>query len=204
MVLYKIDQLFPWQCKVQTWVFWVMMLWIYFIELMLFQKCFFSLPIPDNNKVKTLQTGNVGRPSYDIPQDLLVNFFETGMSQKEIAAIIGVTQLEELKNMVYKILNILKFQTLKLPWHIDGHHKLIRWGFVVHGGVDGFQRKIMYIRCNGNNRAETVFNLFYQARQINGLPSRVRADQGKENVEVVKYMFKPLRGPGRKLSLIHI
>ncbi|KAI5997818.1 hypothetical protein F5J12DRAFT_703870, partial [Pisolithus orientalis] len=22
-------------------------------------------------------------------------------------------------------------------WHIDGHHKLIRWGFVVHGIIDG-------------------------------------------------------------------
>ncbi|EPT00177.1 hypothetical protein FOMPIDRAFT_1123102, partial [Fomitopsis schrenkii] len=22
-------------------------------------------------------------------------------------------------------------------WHIDGHHKLIRWGIVVHGGIDG-------------------------------------------------------------------
>ncbi|EJD47588.1 hypothetical protein AURDEDRAFT_18454, partial [Auricularia subglabra TFB-10046 SS5] len=22
-------------------------------------------------------------------------------------------------------------------WHCDGHHKLIRWGFVVHGIVDG-------------------------------------------------------------------
>ncbi len=23
-------------------------------------------------------------------------------------------------------------------WHIDGHHSLIRWGFVIHGGIDGF------------------------------------------------------------------
>ncbi|KAI1789143.1 hypothetical protein LXA43DRAFT_865439, partial [Ganoderma leucocontextum] len=23
-------------------------------------------------------------------------------------------------------------------WHIDGHHKLIRWGIVIHGGADGF------------------------------------------------------------------
>ncbi|KAI1782305.1 hypothetical protein LXA43DRAFT_850710, partial [Ganoderma leucocontextum] len=22
-------------------------------------------------------------------------------------------------------------------WHIDGHHKLIRWGLVIHGGADG-------------------------------------------------------------------
>ncbi|KZT18952.1 hypothetical protein NEOLEDRAFT_1030855, partial [Neolentinus lepideus HHB14362 ss-1] len=23
-------------------------------------------------------------------------------------------------------------------WHMDGYHKLIRWGLVVHGIVDGF------------------------------------------------------------------
>ena len=23
-------------------------------------------------------------------------------------------------------------------WHIDGHHSLIKWRFVVHGGIDGF------------------------------------------------------------------
>lgn len=23
-------------------------------------------------------------------------------------------------------------------WHLDGHHKLIPWGFVIHGCVDGF------------------------------------------------------------------
>lgn len=27
-------------------------------------------------------------------------------------------------------------------WHIDGHHKLIRWGFVIHGIIDGFSRKV--------------------------------------------------------------
>ncbi|KAI6013292.1 hypothetical protein EDC04DRAFT_2579498 [Pisolithus marmoratus] len=23
-------------------------------------------------------------------------------------------------------------------WHIDGHHKLIQWGVVIHGFIDGF------------------------------------------------------------------
>ena len=29
-------------------------------------------------------------------------------------------------------------------WHIDGHHKLIKWRFVVHGGINGF-REPLYI-----------------------------------------------------------
>ena len=27
-------------------------------------------------------------------------------------------------------------------WHIDGHHKLIFWGIVIHGIVDGFCRSV--------------------------------------------------------------
>lgn len=27
-------------------------------------------------------------------------------------------------------------------WHINGHHKLILWGFVIHGCVDGFWRTV--------------------------------------------------------------
>jgi hypothetical protein len=27
-------------------------------------------------------------------------------------------------------------------WHLDGHHKLILWGFVIHGIVDGYCRSV--------------------------------------------------------------
>ncbi|KAJ6466901.1 hypothetical protein C8R45DRAFT_838720 [Mycena sanguinolenta] len=27
-------------------------------------------------------------------------------------------------------------------WHLDGHHKLILWGFVIHGIVDGYSRTV--------------------------------------------------------------
>lgn len=27
-------------------------------------------------------------------------------------------------------------------WHIDGHHKLIMWGIVIHGCVDGYSRTV--------------------------------------------------------------
>ncbi len=35
--------------------------------------------------------------------------------------------------------------TVKRPdalWHLDGHHKLIRWGIVIHGFVDGYSRAV--------------------------------------------------------------
>ena len=83
-------------------------------------------------------------------------------------------------------------------WHIDGHHSLIRWKFVIHGCCDGKSRKIMFLRCSTNNLAETVLNLFNSAINDNhGLwPSRIRVDYGVENVLVCDEMVAH-QGEGR-------
>ena len=75
-------------------------------------------------------------------------------------------------------------------WHIDGHHSLIRWRFVVHGCCDGKSRKIMFLKCSTNNLAETVLELFKDAIKNNrGLwPSRIRVDRGVENVLICDEM----------------
>ena len=73
--------------------------------------------------------------------------------------------------------------------HIDGHHKLIRWRFVIHGGIDGYSRIIVYLRCNTNNKASTVLELFEAAIAAQGQPSRVRSDFGIENVDVARFML---------------
>ena len=53
------------------------------------------------------------------------------------------------------------------------------------------------MKCTDTNRAETVLKLFGSS-EAHGLPSRVQADRGGENVGVASYMLEhPLRGPGR-------
>ena len=78
----------------------------------------------------------------------------------------------------------------------DGNHKLIRWRLVIHGGIDGFSRMIVYMKCSSNNRANTVYVLFTSAADRFGLPSRVRSDFGGENAHVARYMIQR-RGTGR-------
>lgn len=83
-------------------------------------------------------------------------------------------------------------------WHIDGHHSLIRRGFVVHGGIDGFSRMITFLRCSTNNRTDTVMSgsLSEGSATVRCAFSRMRGDHGGENVEVERFMVQE-RGDGR-------
>ncbi|KAL0569464.1 hypothetical protein V5O48_012504 [Marasmius crinis-equi] len=60
-------------------------------------------------------------------------------------------------------------------WHHDGQHG---------------------IRAHNNNRADTVLDLFTEAIQVHGCPSRARGDHGTENVMVVEFM-EAMKGSGR-------
>ena len=73
-------------------------------------------------------------------------------------------------------------------WHIDGNHKMIRWRLVIHAGVDGFSRCIVYIKCANNNCATTVMDAFQEGINVYGQPNHVRSDHGGENMEVWRYM----------------
>ncbi|XP_071855361.1 uncharacterized protein [Apostichopus japonicus] len=74
-------------------------------------------------------------------------------------------------------------------WHIDGNHKLIPWRLVIHGGIDGYSRRVVYLRCTNNNRAQTVLSLFQEAVNLYGVPSHVRSDLGVENYDVAQFML---------------
>ena len=81
-------------------------------------------------------------------------------------------------------------------WHIDGHHSLIRWRIVIHGGIDGYSRAIVYLAASTNNRSLTVYKLFTAATKEFGVPSRVRSDKGGENILVCQFMLT-IRGINR-------
>ena len=69
---------------------------------------------------------------------------------------------------------------------------------MVHGGIDGFSRAIVHLKCFNDNKSETVLNLLQEAISKYGLPSRVRSDKGGENVAVSLLMLShPERGPNR-------
>ena len=83
----------------------------------------------------------------------------------------------------------------------DGHHKLVRWRFVTHCAIDGFSRLILFLKCSNNNRGSTVYESFLQAVREYGLPSRIRCDQGGENIIVSQHMLH-FRGTERRSVLV--
>src|SRR6266498_5839558 len=102
-------------------------------------------------------------------------------------------QRVDAMGVVTRWINIIPRRIYKVAgpnalWHIDGHHKLIRWKFVIHAGIDGYSRMVTFIHCSDNNRAQTVLRYFLEGKDEFGLPSRVRADCGGENVLVKRYM----------------
>lgn len=61
---------------------------------------------------------------------------------------------------------------------------LCRWKLIIHGGIDGYSR----LKCASNNRSDTVMSSFSEAVYNHGVPKRVRADRGTENVQVCEFM----------------
>ena len=63
---------------------------------------------------------------------------------------------------------------------------------VIHGCVDGFSRRIIYLKCISNNLSETVLDLFLDAGKRDGdrWPSRIRVDRRVENVLVCDAMIQ--------------
>ena len=74
-------------------------------------------------------------------------------------------------------------------WHIDGHHKLIRWRMVVHGGIDGYSRLIPFLRYHTHNTSTSVLSAFLNGVSKYGLLKKVRTDHGGENIDVWRHMI---------------
>ena len=71
---------------------------------------------------------------------------------------------------------------------MDGHHKLIRYGLITHGCIDGNTRAVIYLGLKDNNKSSTVLELFKDGVSEFQLPSRVRGDKGGNTLHVIKLL----------------
>ena len=71
-------------------------------------------------------------------------------------------------------------------WHIDGYDKLKPFGFCIHGAIDGYSRRVLWLEANVTNSDPRVIAQYYCdcIKQVRGAPRIVRADPGTENCNV--------------------
>lgn len=70
--------------------------------------------------------------------------------------------------------------------HIDGYDKLKPYGFSIHGCVDGFSRKILWLTVSHTNKNPRVVarNFIDYLKNTKRVPRMVRSDAGTENVMI--------------------
>lgn len=81
--------------------------------------------------------------------------------------IDSMTHVDNLNKTLRKQAAIRRreYQSARLNalWHVDGHHKLILWGIVIHGIVDGYCRTVVAMKPSTNNQSTNVLQLFVDA-----------------------------------------
>ena len=98
-------------------------------------------------------------------------------------------------------------------WHVDGYDKLKLFGMAIFGCLDGFSRRIMWLKCGPtNNNPEVTKNNFIDCiRRGSVIPMRLRTDCGTENVTMatiqctLRHIFRQITSyvcPSCKYSLI--
>ena len=72
------------------------------------------------------------------------------------------------------------------PWdifHIDGNDKLKMFGFAIHGCIDGFSRKLIWLNVSVTNNDPLVIVNYYLncIKRHKRVPKLLRMDKGTEN-----------------------
>ena len=68
-------------------------------------------------------------------------------------------------------------------WHVDGYDKLKPYGFPIHGCIDGWSRKIMWLKVTKSiNHPDIIANFYLNCvEELGGCPVKLRTDCGTEN-----------------------
>lgn len=71
-------------------------------------------------------------------------------------------------------------------WHTDGYDKLKPYGFPIHGCIDGFSRKVIWLKVSRTNNDPAVIAGFYleAVEELGGCPVILRTDTGTENTVI--------------------
>ena len=68
-------------------------------------------------------------------------------------------------------------------WHTDGYDKLKPYGFPIHACIDGFSRRLIWLKVTkSNNDPEITAKFFMESiAEVGGCPTILRTNRGTEN-----------------------
>ena len=68
-------------------------------------------------------------------------------------------------------------------WHSDGYDKLKPYGFPIHACIDGFSRRIIWLKLTkSNNNPQIIASFFLESiKELQACPTLLRTDRGTEN-----------------------
>ena len=87
-------------------------------------------------------------------------------------------------------------------WHRDGYDKLKPFGFCIHGAIDDFSRRILWLEVASTNSDPKVIAQYYldYVRQFGGTARIIHGDRGTENVNLAAFSISFV-GPAMMISL---
>lgn len=76
-------------------------------------------------------------------------------------------------------------------WHIDGYDKIKQFGFAIHGCIDGYLRKLIWlsVATTNNDPKVTAYYFLRAVQKYKLLPTIVRTDKGTENVWIESFQI---------------
>ncbi|XP_067249285.1 uncharacterized protein [Chanodichthys erythropterus] len=132
-----------------------------------------------------------GRPRFGIEREELAEMLQTNLPVHYIANMMGVSTRTIFRRMNDFGLSISELYSCMTDEELDNVVRAIKDDMPAAG-----YRMVMYLNAANNNHASTAYHFFSEATQTFGLPSRVRGDQGVENVQIARFMFSS-RGTDR-------
>ena len=68
-------------------------------------------------------------------------------------------------------------------WHIDNYDKLKQWCFPIHGAIDGFSRKMLWLEVTRSSNSPNKIASYYAktVSEVGGCPVELITDLGTEN-----------------------
>ena len=137
------------------------------------------------NAIETELEGSGNRIGYRQMHQRLRNDYDLIVQKETVRVIIKELDPVGVQSRSSRRLSRREYRA-KGPnyiWHIDGYDKLKPFGFCIHGAIDGYSRRILWLEVGcTNNNPKIIANYFTDCiRQIGGVPRIVRADAGTEN-----------------------